>query len=123
MHMALILIIHVLVFWYIPIQGNWILFGQAECGGDNQKNCRNFKANGYLRAFYCIVCVYLYLSALQIRVGFPILKKPSSVMQYNESVVAYIGAQIYYNAPFVTELRCLLDFTFSKTSLDIFQFW
>lgn len=44
-------------------------------------------------------------------------------MQYNESVVAYIGAQIYYNAPFVTELRCLLDFTFSKTSLDIFQFW
>lgn len=25
--------------------------------------------------------------------------------------------------PFVTELRCLLDFTFSKTSLDIFQFW
>ena len=25
--------------------------------------------------------------------------------------------------PFATELRCLLDFTFSKTALDIFQFW
>lgn len=120
MHIALIFIIHVLVFWYIPINGNMILFGQAECPGDDVKNCRNFKANFFLRGFYLIVCVYLYLSALQIRVGFPILKKPSSVMQYNESVIALLGAQVYYNAPFVTELRCLLDFTFSKTSLDIF---
>lgn len=27
MHIALIFIVHILVFWYIPIQGNMILFG------------------------------------------------------------------------------------------------
>lgn len=25
--------------------------------------------------------------------------------------------------PFAIELRCLFDFTFTKTSLDVFQFW
>jgi piezo-type mechanosensitive ion channel component 1/2 len=30
---------------------------------------------------------------------------------------------VYQAIPFAVELRCLLDFTFSKTSLDIFQFW
>lgn len=25
--------------------------------------------------------------------------------------------------PFIVEIRCLLDWVFSKTSLDIFQFW
>lgn len=32
-------------------------------------------------------------------------------------------ANIYGMLPFVIEIRCLLDFTFSKTSLDVFQFW
>ena len=30
---------------------------------------------------------------------------------------------MFYSLPFAVEVRCLLDFTFSKTSLDIFQFW
>lgn len=34
-----------------------------------------------------------------------------------------IIAQVYNAIPFVIEIRCLLDFTFSKTSLDVFQFW
>jgi len=34
-----------------------------------------------------------------------------------------IIAQVYNFIPFVIEIRCLLDFTFSKTSLDVFQFW
>lgn len=27
------------------------------------------------------------------------------------------------NLPFAVELRCLFDFVFTKTSLDVFQFW
>ena len=30
---------------------------------------------------------------------------------------------MFYSLPYAVEVRCLLDFTFSKTSLDIFQFW
>jgi piezo-type mechanosensitive ion channel component 1/2 len=51
------------------------------------------------------------------------MKKPSSVLQYNDSYLALAGANIFGALPFVVEIRCLLDFTFSKTSLDIFQFW
>jgi hypothetical protein len=48
------------------------------------------------------------------------MKKPSSVLQYDDNPLALIGANIYYSIPFAIELRCLLDFTLSKTSLDIF---
>jgi hypothetical protein len=30
---------------------------------------------------------------------------------------------VYQAIPFIIELRALLDFTFSKTALDIFQYW
>lgn len=53
--------------------------------------------------------------------GYPIMKKPSSVLQYY-NVVANIGGIIYTALPFVAELRAILDFTMSKTSLDMFQF-
>jgi piezo-type mechanosensitive ion channel component 1/2 len=65
----------------------------------------------------------MLLSALQIRYGFPIMKKPSSVLQYNEDPLFVVLANVYSGLPFIVELRSLLDFTFSKTSLDIFQFW
>jgi hypothetical protein len=68
------------------------------------------------------MCCYLLLSGLQLKYGFPIWKKTSSVLHYN-NMCAYIMAQVYYALPFIVELRCLTDFTMSKTSLDIFQFW
>lgn len=40
-----------------------------------------------------------------------------------EGQLGYIGAQVYMNIPFAAELRCLFDFTFTKTSLDVFQYW
>lgn len=30
---------------------------------------------------------------------------------------------VYMMIPFAAELRCLCDFTFTKTSLDVFQYW
>jgi hypothetical protein len=60
---------------------------------------------------------------MQIRYGFPIFKKASSVLQYNDSPLHLILANLYSGIPFMVELRALLDFTFSKTALDIFQFW
>jgi len=48
------------------------------------------------------------------------MKKPSSVLQYDEDA-AKLGADVYATMiPFAVELRCLIDFTFTKTSLDMF---
>lgn len=99
LHQSLLVFFHIEIFWWLPITGNNQLFGASgpECPlqqdaitpNTNQASmCRDFEANKFLRNFYVLVCVYLYLSALQIRAGFPILKKPSSVLQYNESVPA-----------------------------------
>ena len=49
------------------------------------------------------------------------MKKPSSVLQYYNDL-AKIGADLYYMIPFAVELRSLLDFTVTKTSLDMFQY-
>ena len=40
-------------------------------------------------------------------------------MQYN-TIPGMIGAQVFMAIPFAIEVRCLLDFTFSKTALDVF---
>ena len=47
------------------------------------------------------------------------MKKPSSVTQYYTDV-ANVGGIIYSAIPFIPELRNVLDFTMSKTSLDVF---
>ena len=58
-----------------------------------------------------------------MKYGFTIMKKASSVLQFNSKPIATIGAQIFMAIPFAIEVRCVLDFTFSKTALDVFQFW
>jgi len=125
MHWILLLSAHVFVFWFIPITGNLKLYGTSTCTEAEEETygCKNFHKNVFLQIFYLILCVYFMLSALQIRYGFPIMKKPSSVLQFHDNVLALLGAQIYGALPFIVEIRCLLDFTFSKTALDIFQFW
>lgn len=77
--------------------------------------------NIYTRILYLFFCAYLTLSALQLRYGFPIMKKASSVLQYyDEWGLGNLGAVIYQSIPFALELRCVFDFTMSKTSLDVF---
>jgi hypothetical protein len=125
MHWILLISAHIFVFWFIPITGNRKLYGKSTCTDAEEKSygCKNFHKNVCLQIFYLILCVYFMLSALQIRYGFPIMKKPSSVLQFHDDILALVGAQIFSALPFIVEIRCLLDFTFSKTALDIFQFW
>lgn len=122
MHMVILVTVHIFVFWFIPITGNWSLYGSTTCDVKKQEyyGCKNFHKNSYLIGFYIIVCFYLLLSSLQIKYGFAIHKKPSSVLQYIDSDLGMIGSQIYSGIPFLVEIRALLDFTFSKTALDIF---
>lgn len=122
MHMTILVVIHIFVFWYIPISGNIKLYGTSSCDYSKMKyyGCKNFHQNPFLIGFYTIICIYLLLSALQIKYGFSIHKKPSSVLQYVDSDLGMIGSQVFSAIPFLVEIRALLDFTFAKTALDIF---
>ena len=57
---------HIYVFWYVPINGNLVLYETAECdqGQKEYFGCKNFHENPALRILYAIICVYLYLSSL-----------------------------------------------------------
>lgn len=124
MHWLFLIGSHFYCFWYIPVNGNYQLYGFAHCDEDQKEvyRCYNFKDNTYLRYLYLLMVAYLIVSSFQIAYGFPIKKKPSSVLQYYNDL-GNLSAQIYMQLPFIVEIRCLLDWVFSKTALDIFQFW
>ena len=123
--MILLVLIHVYVFWIVPILGNTALYGSPDCKKSDSKyyGCKDFHQNSTLKVLYVFLCTYLFFSALQIRFGLPLMKKPSSVLQYDDNLAAYALSLVYIGLPFILEIRCLIDFSFAQTSLDIFQFW
>ena len=115
---------HVYVFWYVPISGNFHLYGQPNCQNKDVSDygCKDFHNNVFLRILYAMLVIYLWISSIQLSLGFPIMKKPSSILQYYNDI-SKAGADVYISIPFACEIRCLLDWTMSKTALDIFQFF
>jgi hypothetical protein len=113
--MTLLVLIHLYVFWLVPITGNTYLYGSPDCDKTKLKyyGCKDFKENKALKVFYVFLCIYLFLSALQIRFGLPIMKKPSSVLQYNDNLFWYLMSSVYLALPLILEIRCLIDFSFA----------
>jgi len=97
MDMLILVSVHVFVFWFVPIHGNLRLYGTSLCDPNLIKwyHCKNFHQDVYLQIFYLIMCCYLLLSGLQLKYGFPIWKKTSSVLQYN-NLCSYAMAQVYW---------------------------
>lgn len=63
-HWTVIIAFHALIFWVLPILGNYQLYQQTQCPKDAKYQCMSFHANGYLHVFYLLACAYLLLSAL-----------------------------------------------------------
>jgi hypothetical protein len=116
---------HLVIFWLFPIASNDAIYGQARCNRNNESTfrkygCYDFKSNYSLIIFYMIFCVYFWLSALQIRDGYPDFKDPSSLTR-TYGIGPYLKNMIFYNLPLMMEFKTLLDWCFTKTSLDVFQ--
>lgn len=95
-HWIILIVVHIYCFWFIPIKGNMQLYGTAACDEEQEKyyRCYNFKKNSGIRTLYILFVLYLIASSFQLSYGFPILKKPSSVMQYYNDF-GLICAQVY----------------------------
>ena len=63
-HWTVIIAFHALIFWVLPILGNYQLYQKTQCPKDSKYQCMSFHANGYLHVFYLLACAYLLLSAL-----------------------------------------------------------
>jgi len=87
--------------------------------------CKEFRENPSLQIFYALYCVYFSISAWQISQGLPTYRKSSATLTYEDttSVSGDIGnlmCVIFTSLPFAQEIKSALDFTMSKTALDLF---
>jgi len=75
-----------------------------------------------LRVFFFIKCLSFATSARQLRCGYPIVINESlSWLKRRNEEIASILFGIYYSIPFLYELKVLLDFACTASSLDIFD--
>jgi hypothetical protein len=105
LHYFLLIIVHWFVFITIPLSTHICFFNNAS-----------------LMIFYLLCIVYFYISALQIKYGFPMITK-GQYFTGSTSLGYRIAFKIYKNVPFLYELRAILDWTITRTSLDLFQWF
>ena len=125
-HILLCLMIHILCFWYFPINGNYNITGSAQCDekimNDSQR-CNNFEVNNYLKYFYLLFLAYFIFSALQIKYGMPSFKRNAFPLTRIVSPISLGLFKVYRSAPFFFELRTLIDWASTDTCLTIFQWF
>lgn len=125
-HLGLTLVIHILCFWYFPINGNFNAMGSPQCEAKDKygtERCNNFEINKYLEYFYCLYFIYLIFSALQIKYGMPSFKRSAFPLTRIVSPISLGLFKTYRSVPFFFELRTLIDWVTTNTSLTIFQWF
>nr|XP_043619300.1 piezo-type mechanosensitive ion channel homolog [Erigeron canadensis] len=88
----------------------------------NTKQSQQSAAGFALRAIYLTKAISLALQAMQIRSGVP--HKSTLYRQFltsNVSRVNYLGYRLYRALPFLYELRCVLDWSCTTTSLTMYD--
>lgn len=124
-HIVLIILIHNLVFWGFPMKANYNLNDEEYYCEDmyDSTHCNNYQLNWALQIFYILYILYFYINAKQIRVGMPLFRKGAMKLMHNHSDFARICFLIYRALPFIFEIRVLLDWSFTKTSLDLIKWF
>mmetsp|Transcript_41089 Transcript_41089/g.62457 ORF Transcript_41089/g.62457 Transcript_41089/m.62457 type:complete len:149 (+) Transcript_41089:2-448(+) len=72
--------------------------------------------------FFGFYCLYFALSALQIKVGIPELMQSYFMMDGSSSKHKWFFKG-FITLPFLFELRVLIDWSFTRTSLGLFQWF
>lgn len=75
-----------------------------------------------LIAFSFFYFFYFYLSALQVKYGYPQAKSLNSLMT-RRGFANYYAITVYTAIPFLYELKIIIDWTFTSTSLTLFDWF
>ena len=121
LQIILVVFAHIFVFFFLPMIGNYSLNGKYYCDKKNiNGECNDFLDNKLIIIFYFFYIIYFIGSGLQVKYGFYDLKRKSVLKSKNNS----IGGGIYNgykNVPFLYEIKLGIDWTFTSTCLDLFQ--
>jgi piezo-type mechanosensitive ion channel component 1/2 len=118
LHVFIVIVAHIFIFWYLPIQGNYNLHNYYYC--DSLTECNNFHNNGYLIAFYIFYLLYMIFSAVQIHYGLLDMRKKSLLMR-GDNWFYSTSFKIFNAIPFLYELKLMIDWSITPTSLDLFK--
>lgn len=120
LHIFIVLFAHGFIFFYSPMKGNYNMNRSIYCSKDELENCNDFNYNKSLLGFYIIYIGYFIYSGLQIKFGFYDMKRKSMLKSGSSSINGTINT-IYKSIPFLYEIKLAIDWTFTSTCLDLFQ--
>ena len=117
LHIFSTIVCHIFVFIYFPMKGNFNLLNTIYC--IEGEECNDFRNNGYTIIFYLIYLIYLYLSSIQIRLGYFDIKRKS--LFKNNTTLTNTISKAFNAIPFLPNIRNTIDWTFTSTCLDLFK--
>ena len=119
LQLIIVIFAHIFIFFFMPMWGNKNLNNNIYCS-PNDEECNDFLNNKSIIVFYLIYTIYFVGSGLQVKYGFYDLKRKSVLKAKNNSLFGglYNG---YKNIPFLYEIKLGIDWTFTSTCLDLFQ--
>jgi len=118
LHMFTVIFSHITIFFYFPMKGNINLGTDIFCSSG--KKCNNFVDNYMIIIFYIIYMGYLLLSGLQIKYGFYDIQRKSLFKTGEDNIFGKLG-NIFKAIPFLYEIKNAIDWTFTSTCFDLFQ--
>ena len=118
MHIFIVLCDHLIIFLYFPIKGNHNLGSTVHCL--NEDECNNFTKNYLIWIFYIFNLIYMVLSAEQIKYGFYDIRRKSLFKKKQDELFSS-AASLFQMIPFLYEIKNAIDWTFTHTCLDLFQ--
>ena len=118
LHLLCTLVCHGFAFLYFPMKGNYNLQNSVYCVKKDPNLCNEFHNNAFIIVFYLLYLIYLYISSVQLRLGYYDIKR-KSLFKRNTSVTNLMG-KIFNAIPFLPQLRHAIDWTFTSTCLDLF---
>ena len=120
LHIFTFLISHGFAFLYFPMIGNYNSLNRLFCNDDDFNECNNFNNNIFIIIFYILYLIYLYYSSVQIKLGYYDIKR-KSLFKRNPNFATKISSQIFNAIPFLPQIRNVIDWTSTKTCLDLFN--
>ena len=110
LQMITVIFIHIFIFYYLPLNQN----------SKTNKNVTNDLSNNYVLVFYILYNFYFFFLCLQIKFGLAGMRKLSPLMS-GSSMFYNIIYRTFQYIPFLFELKNFIDWSFTKTSLEIWQ--
>ena len=102
--------IHIFIFLYLPYYGVV----------DTTEELNKLSNNIFILLFYLLYIFYFIFSGLQIKYGLSDLRKLSGLMK-SSNLFHNLYYKVFKNIPFLYELKNIIDWTFTTTSLDLWK--